>query len=394
MTVWCLNRITISSVTPMPGLGWITSEYGRTCKDIGCMRDEVCVMAEDPCSIYQRDNCGRYPTCMKSRPGEANCASTLCGENEYCKTENGVPTCVKKSAVNGFESAGVSYVNGQRVNTDEKHLDKTTASNSASNSNPYANANAPPAPAEPAGGYRHQVNSATNLGYPPYPSSDTGSKSGYPSYPGGNTGSNNGYPPYPSPNQGNRQQDLGYPPYPTHNKMPMPGQSNYPSYPGQPGHSNYPVYPGQQPGYPGYPQQLPGHQNYPYPNYPNQNRMYHNNVYSGYRRNSAIVHSPCSVIVYLAANPTRRPGKIRPTSPTPPPRSSSNGYGGRMSGNSGSRNTIGNGSIFNRLFGNDRIYGSNGVTTPKSSVYPGGSGYYKTHTSVDDQGNRVWKFFG
>lgn len=186
------------------------------------------------------------------------------------------------------------------MNTDEKHLDKTTASNSASNSNPYANANAPPAPAEPAGGYRHQVNSATNLGYPPYPSSDTGSKSGYPSYPGGNTGSNNGYPPYPSPNQGNRQQDLGYPPYPTHNKMPMPGQSNYPSYPGQPGHSNYPVYPGQQPGYPGYPQQLPGHQNYPYPNYPNQNRMYHNNVYSGYRRNSAIMHSPCSVIVYLA----------------------------------------------------------------------------------------------
>ncbi|XP_003698427.2 uncharacterized protein LOC100869201 [Apis florea] len=77
------------------------SKYGRTCKDIGCMRDEVCVMAEDPCSIYQRDNCGRYPTCMKSRPGEANCASTLCGENEYCKTENGVPTCVKKSAVNG-----------------------------------------------------------------------------------------------------------------------------------------------------------------------------------------------------------------------------------------------------------------------------------------------------
>lgn len=190
------------------------------------------------------------------------------------------------------------------MNTDEKHLDKTTANNSASNSNPYANANAPPA--EPAGGYHHQLNSATNLGYPPYPSSDTGSsKSGYPSYPGGNTGSNNGYPPYPSSNQGNRQQDLGYPPYPTHNKMPMPGQSNYPSYPGQPGHSNYPVYPGQQPGYPGYPQQLPGHQNpypnYPYPNYPNQNRMYHNNVYSGYRRNSAIMHSPCFAIVYLAS---------------------------------------------------------------------------------------------
>lgn len=36
------------------------------------MRDEVCVMAEDPCSIYQRDNCGRYPTCKKSRPGGKN----------------------------------------------------------------------------------------------------------------------------------------------------------------------------------------------------------------------------------------------------------------------------------------------------------------------------------
>lgn len=48
------------------------AEYGRTCKDIGCMRDEVCVMAEDPCSIYQRDNCGRYPTCAKSHPGGKN----------------------------------------------------------------------------------------------------------------------------------------------------------------------------------------------------------------------------------------------------------------------------------------------------------------------------------
>lgn len=29
-------------------------------------------MAEDPCSIYQRDNCGRYPTCAKSHPGGKN----------------------------------------------------------------------------------------------------------------------------------------------------------------------------------------------------------------------------------------------------------------------------------------------------------------------------------
>ncbi|CAD1479263.1 unnamed protein product, partial [Heterotrigona itama] len=90
--------------------------------------------------------------------------------------------------------------------------------------------------------------------------------------------------------------------------------------------------------------------------------------------------------------PTRTAGKIRPTPPpTPPPRSSSfNGYGGRVSGNSGSRNTIGNGSIFSRLFGNDRY----GATTPRSRAHQGASGYYDSHTSVDDQGNRIWRFSG
>ncbi|CAK9816956.1 hypothetical protein ANTQUA_LOCUS9177 [Anthophora quadrimaculata] len=222
-------------------------------------------MAEDPCSLYERDNCGRYPTCTKSHPGEASCAGTVCGGNEYCKTENGVPVCVKKSTDIGYESAGVSYVNGQRTNTDEKH-DKT--SNTASNSNPYANANAPPAPPDPVGGY--QVNSGGNLGYPAYPSSNSRP----------NSNSNSGYPPYPSSNQGNRQQqDLGYPPYPTHNRMPVPGypgQSNYPPYPGQPGY----------PAPPAYPQQYPGYQNHP-------------NVY-GYRRNSAFMQSPSLMIIYLS----------------------------------------------------------------------------------------------
>ncbi|XP_076764804.1 uncharacterized protein LOC143431746 [Xylocopa sonorina] len=161
------------------------SKYGRTCKDIGCRSDEVCVMAEDPCSIYQRDNCGRYPTCTKSRPGGASCASTVCGDNEYCKTENGMPKCVRKS----------------------------------------------------------------------------------------------------------------------------------------------------------------------------------------------------DAIAY----PTRRPGKKRPAPATPSSR-----IGGRASGNSGSRNSIGTGSIFNRLFGNDRDQAS--ATTPKSRGQQAASGYYDTHTSTDRQGNRVWKF--
>ncbi|KAK1130108.1 hypothetical protein K0M31_019792 [Melipona bicolor] len=281
---------TILLISSIPDAASYT-KYGRTCKDIGCRRDEVCVMAEDPCSIYQRDNCGRYPTCAKAHPGGASCESTVCGENEYCKTENGVPTCVKKSTAIGYESAGVSSVNGQPINGGES---RDKSSNSASNSNPYANANAPPAPVEPVGGY-HQVNSGGNLGYPAYPS-NSGSNRG---------GSNGGYPPYPSTNQGNRQQDLGYPPYPTHTRMPMPGQANYPPYPGQPGgQPSYP-YSGQQPGYPapppGYPQQHPGNQNYPYGNYPyanpNQNRMYHNNVYSGYRRNNAVAQSPFLIVV-------------------------------------------------------------------------------------------------
>ncbi|OAD62576.1 hypothetical protein WN48_06954 [Eufriesea mexicana] len=326
------------------------------------MRDEVCVMAEDPCSLYQRDKCGLYPTCEKSHPGGASCASTVCDENEYCKTENGMPKCVKKSTGIGYESAGVSVVNGYRTSTNDK-LDKT--SNSASNANPYANANAPPPePADPAEG--HHVNSGKTWGVPAYPSNSSGI-SGYPPSVGKSV-PNSGYPPYPSTNQENRQQNLGYPPYPTQNRMPVPGQPAYPAQSGQ-----YPAYPGY-PTQPGYPQQYPGYQNYPYGNNRNQNRMLHNNAYSAY--------------------PTRRPGKIRPTPPTPPPRSTSNGFGGRVSGNSGSRNSIGNGSIFSRLFGNDRIYGSHGVTTPRSRIQAGAGGYHTSHTSVDEHGNRVWRFSG
>lgn len=50
----------------------LLAEYGRTCKDIGCQRDQICVIAEDPCSIYRRDNCGSYPTCVKARAGGKN----------------------------------------------------------------------------------------------------------------------------------------------------------------------------------------------------------------------------------------------------------------------------------------------------------------------------------
>lgn len=40
-------------------------EYGRSCKDIGCLNSEECVMAEDPCSFGRSSDCGTYPTCKK-----------------------------------------------------------------------------------------------------------------------------------------------------------------------------------------------------------------------------------------------------------------------------------------------------------------------------------------
>lgn len=32
---------------------------------------------------------------------DASCTSIVCGQNEYCKSENGVPKCVKKSTGSG-----------------------------------------------------------------------------------------------------------------------------------------------------------------------------------------------------------------------------------------------------------------------------------------------------
>ncbi|XP_043492268.1 uncharacterized protein DDB_G0283357-like [Polistes fuscatus] len=258
------------------------SKYGRTCKDIGCRNDEVCVIAEDPCTSYS-DKCGSYPTCKKTSNNEGSCSSIICDKNEYCRTENDIPKCVSKISSNGFQSAGVDIVNGQQVS----NSDTNKHTNTNSNTNPYANANAPPAPADPVPGGTgyHQVNTGTNIGYPSYPSNV------------GSSNNNNGYPPYPSTNQGNhpRTDNLGYPPYPTMNRMPQPGQG----YPGQ----GYPPYPGQS-GYPqaGYPQQqYPNGQRYPvgqypgYQNYPNQNhRGYSYNSNSVYRKNSSNIGQSAS----------------------------------------------------------------------------------------------------
>lgn len=102
----------------------------------------------------------------------------------------------------------------------------------------------------------------------------------------------------------------------------------------------------------------------------------------------------------------------RPIVPTPPPRSSS--YDNRQSGISGSRNTIGNNSIWDRLFGGggsssnrnrpssrgSRDYYPKSPSTfttsrPSSSrLHPGGKDKYDTHVSTDKHGNKVWTFSG
>ncbi|XP_018339978.1 PREDICTED: pro-resilin-like isoform X1 [Trachymyrmex septentrionalis] len=166
------------------------NKYGRTCKDIGCRTDETCVMAEDPCTGYT-DKCGRYPTCR--RTSDVGCTSMVCGENEYCKSENGAPRCVRKSTGLALP-AGLNQVSHQ---------------------------------------------STTRV-------------------------------------------------------------------------------------------------------------------------------------------------------PSPPPRSSS--YGGRYSGHSGSRNTVGDGSIFNRLFGNDRHPRPTSSARIRSTTQTNGNNYYNTHTHVDNYGNRIWTF--
>ncbi|XP_055621250.1 circumsporozoite protein-like [Toxorhynchites rutilus septentrionalis] len=56
-------QMLFSVAVPLP-----YTKYGRQCSDIGCLSNQVCVMAYDSCSLGQRDGneCGRYPTCKKN----------------------------------------------------------------------------------------------------------------------------------------------------------------------------------------------------------------------------------------------------------------------------------------------------------------------------------------
>ncbi|XP_043283430.1 myb-like protein A isoform X4 [Venturia canescens] len=246
------------------------SKYGRTCKDIGCRSTEKCTMV-DECDVDGR-KCG-YPTCVRDDSIRITCATKLCGGGQRCEDKNGAPVCVNNPSISGYDSAGVSVVNGHRTPTDSNNNNNNNHGYAPTNVNPYANANAPPSVDEPG---RNPVSSSTNYGYPPYPSSS-------------NSNNNNGrvasYPPASS------GTNLGYPPYPTQNRMPMPGQIGVYQQPPPPQAGGF--YPGSHAsGYPGN-QPYPSHSNYPY-----QTRNYNSNAhYPRYRGASA--KSTCAQLCHV-----------------------------------------------------------------------------------------------
>lgn len=57
------------------------SEFGRSCKDIGCLPSEECTMSYASCSLRQQEgkDCGGYPTCM--RKSASGIGSSVPGNN-------------------------------------------------------------------------------------------------------------------------------------------------------------------------------------------------------------------------------------------------------------------------------------------------------------------------
>lgn len=61
-------------------------EYGRTCKDIGCLSSEKCEIVEDSCSWNQQkgQQCGTYPTCK--RTGAPSVPGNYINDSRYAST--------------------------------------------------------------------------------------------------------------------------------------------------------------------------------------------------------------------------------------------------------------------------------------------------------------------
>ncbi|XP_011058120.1 PREDICTED: prisilkin-39-like isoform X2 [Acromyrmex echinatior] len=222
------------------------NKYGRTCKDIGCRTDETCVMVEDPCTGYT-DKCGRYPTCR--RTSDVSCTSMVCGENEYCKSENGAPKCVRKST--GFENEMRTRTIPKRQTSyptaTETHGSSDTPKNSddqsyLARSSGYPSSSGYPGSSSYPNSGSSKVSDSSNQPRSGYPNSGSGypsSGSGYPS--SGSSGypssGSSGYPSSRSngsPSHSSNSELSGYPS--SQSGYPSSGSSGYPSS----GSSNYP----------------------------------------------------------------------------------------------------------------------------------------------------------
>ncbi|XP_071569358.1 uncharacterized protein [Temnothorax nylanderi] len=324
------------------------NKYGRTCKDIGCRSDETCVMAEDPCTGYT-DKCGRYPTCRKT--SDASCTSMVCGGNEYCKSENGAPKCVRKST--GLENDQMRTRTVPKRQTSypteaETHGSSDTSNNSDGQSYPARSLGYPSGSGYPGNsGYPSSGSSrapdSTNQPRSGYPSSDSASyspsrSSGYPS--SGSSG-------YPS------SGSSGYPSSGS-SGYPSSGSSGYPSS----GSSGYPS--SGSSGYPssgssGYPSS--GSSGYP----SSGSSRYPSSGSSGYPSSQSSGYPSSGSSGYPLSGSSSHPSR------------DGSGYPGRSSGSSGypdnSRNSNGEETV--------RRTGANAVNAgyPSYPSYPRTSGY-------------------
>ncbi|CAH0564271.1 unnamed protein product [Brassicogethes aeneus] len=204
------------------------SKYGRSCKDIGCRSNEVCVMENDPCSYYQRQNeCGAYPTCKKTTSGSPTCATFVCPPGNVCKMSGDNPKCVEDTSKRGHVGYDTSSLDSQVQPAQPGQPQQPSAPVLPSNGGsvypniPTRGETTPRPNVRPqsngGGGYR---GGSIGSGYPGQPSGYPAQPSGYPSqpsgypsqYPGGypqqgGAGYQGGYNGY----QGGYQQPGGYP---------------------------------------------------------------------------------------------------------------------------------------------------------------------------------------
>uniref|UniRef100_A0A1Y1MF18 Follistatin-like domain-containing protein n=1 Tax=Photinus pyralis TaxID=7054 RepID=A0A1Y1MF18_PHOPY len=245
--------LTISILVVVVTLADAYSKYGRTCQDIGCLSNEVCVLKEKTCTTYNRDECGTYPTCEKMSNVVASCEKYVCPPSQICKMDGSRPRCYDNPAVSTNREHKRPVESYQPISPDSENMPNAPVFPSNPNSHYPSNPNYPQ---QPAINPHYPQQPAINPNYPQQPGQ-------YPGYP--NSGV---YPQLPPSGRQTTPRPNVYQPgqqYPIGGGGYTGGQvgSGYPGYPMQGANvpprqgGGYPVqgggYPVQGAGYPGYP---------------------------------------------------------------------------------------------------------------------------------------------